>query len=68
MVDFDGRSIARVKIPGVYSNQVEGICADFNGHPGNDLITRGGVDVSGEAKQYALFGDSWQVEDPTNPL
>ena len=66
-VEFDGSSRATVKVPEVYGGEVEGICADFDGNPNNDLTTKEGVDVSGETNKYTLVGESWQVDDPTDP-
>ena len=68
VVDSDGDELAILRIPTDYNNQVDGLCADYNGDPGNDLTTSGGVDVSGDANKYAVFGNSWQVDDSEDPL
>ena len=66
VVESDGHWIVVVKVPDEYRQQVEGLCGDFNGSPINDLVTSDNNDVQYENNPYAKFGDSWQVEDPTD--
>lgn len=38
-----------------------GICGDCDGDAGNDLRTKGGLDVSKMTNRFAQIGNSWRV-------
>lgn len=42
-----------------YPHQVEGLCGNFDGDQGNDLVTQGGL----QAVNVTTFADGWQ-ENP----
>ena len=67
MVENDGEWLVSIKIPSGYTSQVEGLCGDFNTDANNDMTTSGGIDVSGYPHSHAVFGNSWQVDDPEDP-
>jgi hypothetical protein len=39
-VESDGKFLVIVKVPDSFASNVEGLCADFNGSPGNDFTTK----------------------------
>ncbi|XP_029432085.1 IgGFc-binding protein-like [Rhinatrema bivittatum] len=55
--NYDAR--VSVTIPLSFSGAVGGLCGDFNGDPGNDLIMKNGMTTTNET----LFGQSWKVKD-----
>lgn len=48
-----------VTLPNTYMNAVCGLCGDYNGKPGNDLIPKNG----NESVSPAKFGESWRVAE-----
>ena len=64
---FDGNSYAYVDVPVSYKSQLQGICGDCDGNKKNDFMTKEGKDVSKERAKYLLVGNSYQVNDPSDP-
>ena len=64
-VQFDGRHQVIVRTPGMYRNQLTGICGDCNGRR-DDFKTKAGVDVSKKNNRYSLIGQSYQVKDDSD--
>ena len=62
MVEFDGANSFSVNIPMHYFNKTQGICGDFDGNAGNDLLQGDNPDES-----YCLTGQQWEVENPDDP-
>lgn len=54
---FDWRSRASVTLPGTYEGAVCGLCGNYNGKKGDDLIPKNG-DKPVPASE---FGNSWQI-------
>ncbi|XP_029433312.1 IgGFc-binding protein-like [Rhinatrema bivittatum] len=48
-----------VTIPSTYAGAVGGLCGDFNGDPGNDLIMKNGMTTT----DATVFGKSWKMKD-----
>lgn len=68
-VSFDGRSKAKVRVPGAYRNQLCGICGNCNGNAGDDLKLQDGTDVSDvrpQSRQHRQIGDSYLVQDSSS--
>ena len=39
-VIFDGKCFVQVKVPATLARELYGLCGDYNGKPGNDLVSR----------------------------
>ena len=64
---FDGDKYVSVNVPKTYKSQLEGICGSCDGDPKNDFMTKDGKDVSSDKSKYTLIGNSYQVDDPSDP-
>ncbi|XP_053307563.1 IgGFc-binding protein [Spea bombifrons] len=58
-VYYDWNSILKVYLSSSYFGSVCGMCGNFNGNAGDDLVTPGGT----QAPNLVDFGKSWKVED-----
>jgi hypothetical protein len=67
VVESDGVWLAVLKVPDTYSNNLEGLCGNFDRNKDNDLVTSDGVDVQNEENAHTKFGNSWKVDDPDEP-
>ncbi|XP_066269384.1 alpha-tectorin-like [Branchiostoma lanceolatum] len=61
-VSYDGSHEVRVTLPACYMNKTEGICGNYNGRPGDDLLTPAGTTAS----TATALGNSWQVMSSSN--
>ncbi|KAI8502373.1 hypothetical protein Bbelb_199610 [Branchiostoma belcheri] len=62
VVSYDGSHEVRVTLPACYMNKTEGICGNYNGRPGDDLLTPAGTTAS----TATALGNSWQVMSANN--
>ncbi|XP_019624292.1 PREDICTED: matrilin-2-like [Branchiostoma belcheri] len=62
VVSYDGSHEVRVTLPVCYMNKTEGICGNYNGRPGDDLLTPAGTTAS----TSTALGNSWQVTSSNN--
>ncbi|XP_035660176.1 transmembrane matrix receptor MUP-4-like [Branchiostoma floridae] len=60
-VSYESHEV-RVTLPACYMNKTEGICGNYNGRPGDDLLTPAGTTASTDA----ALGNSWQVMSSSN--
>ena len=67
IVEFDGVWTGQIKLPPQYAGTNQGMCGNADGNRENDLMTKEGVDVSGEENRYSLVGESWKYFDVNNP-
>ncbi|KAE8594550.1 hypothetical protein XENTR_v10019687 [Xenopus tropicalis] len=58
-VYYDWNSILKVSISSSFYESVSGMCGNYNGNPGDDLVTPAGT----QAPNLVDFGKSWKVED-----
>ena len=63
IVEFDGEWSGLVQIPNEFRSKVYGLCADADGNPADDLVTKEGLDVTNEDNVYTLIGESYQTVD-----
>ncbi|KAG7492169.1 hypothetical protein MATL_G00012210 [Megalops atlanticus] len=57
MVSYDGWSVVSITLPSSYRGGTCGLCGNFNGLPGDDFVTRSGV----QAASASQFGTDWKV-------
>ncbi|KAK6323422.1 hypothetical protein J4Q44_G00057610 [Coregonus suidteri] len=58
-VRWDGNHYAQISVPSSYSDQMCGLCGDYDGNPNNDFTKPDGSQVTSSKD----FGNSWQTED-----
>ncbi|ESN92723.1 hypothetical protein HELRODRAFT_189589 [Helobdella robusta] len=61
VVGYNVNGMASVDIPNYLTKKVYGICGNFDGNQGNDLVTKDGQDVSGMRDPGKFVGDSYIV-------
>ncbi|XP_048883722.1 IgGFc-binding protein-like [Brienomyrus brachyistius] len=58
-VRWDGNHYAQISVPSSYSEQMCGLCGDYDGNSNNDFKKPGGA-LAGNSDE---FGNSWQTEE-----
>lgn len=66
ILEFDGNQL-KLSVPDDYQANVDGLCQNYNGNATDDYTTKEGLDVASDQNKYSLIGNSYQVEDPTDP-
>ncbi|XP_051780732.1 zonadhesin, like [Erpetoichthys calabaricus] len=63
VVKFDGVHHLEINIPGAYFNKVCGMCGNYNGYTGDELLMPNGQ----LAKDEVQLGNSWKSEGDSDP-
>lgn len=58
-VRWDGNHYAQITVPSIFSDQLCGLCGDYDGNPNNDFTRPDGSLVT----NVNDFGNSWQTEE-----
>ncbi|XP_055560840.1 IgGFc-binding protein, partial [Falco cherrug] len=58
-VTYDWQSQVTVSVPGIYGNALCGLCGNYNGEVGDDMMTKNNQVISNPD----AFGHSWKVTD-----
>ncbi|XP_055757341.1 IgGFc-binding protein-like [Salvelinus fontinalis] len=58
-VRWDGNHYAQISVPSSYSDQMCGLCGDYDGNPNNDFTKPDGSQVTSSKD----FGNSWKTEE-----
>ncbi|XP_074819307.1 zonadhesin-like [Natator depressus] len=58
LVKYDGNQHLEISLPESYFSKVCGMCGNYNGQPGDELLMPNGM----QANNVTQFGNSWKVE------